>query len=107
MEQPSELPSAHRCAKRAAILNTVRATDGYRAYEASLKNNDPRALAVPSPPDPNDPRINKRHWDKLLSVWKRRLRHWCAPSRQQLGLSSIEGRDCVDGMRRCDNKYFR
>ena len=83
----------HRRAKRAGILNAVRATDGYHAYEASLKNNDPRALAVPSPPDPNDPRINKRHWDKLVSVWKRRLRHWCAPSS---GNDEVEDHDDLE-----------
>ena len=60
-----EVSLASRSHKRRALVKRV---------EATLEFQDAAEEAKLARPDPDDPGISKRRWEKLMSAWRRQLR---------------------------------
>ena len=60
-----EVSLVSRSHKRRALVKRV---------EATLEFQDAAEEAKLARPDPDDPGISKRRWEKLMSAWRRQLR---------------------------------
>lgn len=77
-ETPTERPNdklktlsdKERHDKRARFVAAIMKTPAYKAYLASKKRGEDKALRVPETPDTSDSEISKRQWEEKCRLWK-------------------------------------
>ena len=60
-----EVPLVSRSQKRRAVVKRIETTVEFQAATEEAQH---------SHPDPDDPEISKRGWEKLMRIWRRHLR---------------------------------
>ena len=64
---PQPLSYEDRCKKRNAFIERTKLT---HVYNVIVEHGGP----VPPHPDPTDPSISKKEWERLSRLWRARLR---------------------------------
>eukprot|EP00401_Gymnodinium_catenatum_P076740 CAMPEP_0117569566 /NCGR_PEP_ID=MMETSP0784-20121206/58727_1 /TAXON_ID=39447 /ORGANISM="" /LENGTH=338 /DNA_ID=CAMNT_0005367549 /DNA_START=62 /DNA_END=1078 /DNA_ORIENTATION=- len=83
------LTHEERHRKRRMYVQSMKATEGYKAFLRARQQRDPAALRVPPTPDASDDEIGKRPWEDLVAKWRIALTEW-GPTPYQAQPSSAD-----------------